>query len=201
MKNKNLYLIVGFVIFIFILIIGGIYIFNKKNNSTEINFNLNSEDAKDYVGESTTSIHKDFRAIIKSDWQESEISPSIYIYLPKNTNEEDVNAEVISIAVTFLGEKNSYTLEEILNQGVENSKQFISDFELTESLDWENNNFIGKKIKFTGTQEGIKRNSVQVFGIAYNNLYAITYSCPINNCNSYAVYNSLIESFEPIKSK
>jgi hypothetical protein len=201
MKNKNLYLIVGVVIFILILIIGGIYIFNKKNNSTEINFNLNPEDAKDYVGESTTSIHKDFRAIIKSDWQESEISPSIYIYLPKNTNEEDVNAEVISIAVTFLGEENSYTLEEILNQGVENSKQFISDFELTESLDWENNNFIGKKIKFTGTQEGIKRNSVQVFGIAYDNLYTITYSCPINNCNSYAVYNSLIESFEPIKSK
>ncbi|MFA5174555.1 MAG: hypothetical protein WC438_05235 [Candidatus Pacearchaeota archaeon] len=184
-----------------VIIIGviGFYFFNQDNSNQ--NTNTNPEEVNDYVGESTTIMRKDFRAIIKNDWQESEIPPSTYFYLPPNTQEEDANAEVISIAVTPLGENNQYTLETLLEQGIENSKKIMPDFELTENIDWKNNNFAGKKIKFTGTSEGIKRNSVQVFGIEHDNLYAITYSCPIDNCNSYAVYNSLLESFEPIKAK
>lgn len=88
-----------------------------------------------------------------------------------------------------------------MEQGIENSKKIMSDFELIDSTDWQNAHFIGKKIKFTGTSEGVKRSSLQVFGIEHNNLYAVTYSCSIDKCNSYGVYNSLLESFEPVESQ
>ena len=194
MKKSGI--IIGAVILIIVLAIGGFYFIKQNNNSNPTD--TNSEDAIDYVGESTTTIHKDFKAIIKGDWKEMEVPPSTYVYLPPSTAEDDVNAEVISIAVTFLGENSQYTLESLLEQGIENSKKVMPDFELTENNNWENDNLVGKKIKFTGTQEEIKRDSIQVFGIKYNNLYAITYSCPVDNCNSYAVYNSLVESFEPV---
>ncbi|MFA7708360.1 MAG: hypothetical protein WCX73_05405, partial [Candidatus Pacearchaeota archaeon] len=151
--------------------------------------------------EDITIITKDFRAIIKKDWQNLEIPPSTWVYLPPNIAQEDVNAEVISITVTFLGESNQYTLTDLFEQGIENSEKIMSDFELTETIDWKNNYLTGKKIKFTGTSEGVKRNTIQTFGIKYNNLYTITYSCPVNSCNSYAVYNSLSESFQPTQAK
>ncbi|OIO41628.1 hypothetical protein COX97_00915 [Candidatus Pacearchaeota archaeon CG_4_10_14_0_2_um_filter_05_32_18] len=202
---KKSVIIIGLVVLIVIILAGGFYFLNQDNkpgtSNTDTNLNSNPEEVNDYVGESTTTIHKDFRAIIKNDWQESEIPPSTYFYLPPDVSQEDVNAEVISIAVTFLGENNQYILENLLEQGIENSKKIMPDFELTENIDWKNKNLIGKKIKFTGTSEGVKRNSLQVFGIEYNNLYAITYSCPIDNCNSYGIYNSLIENFEPVKAE
>lgn len=188
------------IVLILILIIGGFYIF-KKDNSQKIENNLNPEETTEYVGEQRTIIRKDFRAIIKEDWQESEVNPSVYIYLPPNTTQTDENAETISIVVMFLGEENQYTLEELLDKGVENSRQLISDFELTENIDKENDYFEGKRIKFTGTSEGVKRENTQFFGIKYNNIYVITYSCPINNCNYYAIYNNLVESFEPVEVK
>lgn len=196
-------MIIVSIILIIVLFLGGIYFFNQNNKQKIANADTNSnpEEVNDYVGESTTIIHKDFKAIIKKDWQESEIPPSTYFYLPHGVSEEDINAEVISIVITPLGENNQYTLESLLEQGIENSKKIMPDFELTESTDWDNNYFIGKKIKFTGTSEEIKRSNLQVFGIKHNNLYAITYSCPINNCQSYGVYNSLTESFEPVKAE
>ena len=195
--------IIRIIALIVVLLIIGIYLIIQNNNPVNVDTNINSnpEKANDYVGESTTIIHKDFKAIMKNDWPESEIPPSTYFYLPPNVAQEDVNAEVISIAVTFLGENNQYTLESLLEHGIENSKKIIPDFELIESTDWNNDYFDCKKIKFTGTSEGVKRSSLQVFGIKHNNLYAITYSCPIANCNSYAVYNSLLESFEPVEAK
>ncbi|MFA4960649.1 MAG: hypothetical protein WC548_03205 [Candidatus Pacearchaeota archaeon] len=189
-------IIIGLVVFA-VLILGALYFINQDNDSGQGDV-MNSKETNDYVGESTTIIHKDFRAIMKKDWQESEISPSTYFYLPPNVAREDVNAEVISIAVTFLGESGQYTLENLLEQGVENSKNIMPDFELIEDVDWENDYFSGKKIKFTGTFEGVKRGGQQVFGIQHNNLYVISYSCPANACNSYGVYNSLLESFETV---
>lgn len=194
-------LIGGVIILVLVLVFGIFYFIQQNKPSNPIDTNLNPEEVNDYVGESTTIIHKDFRAIINKEWQESEIPPSTYFYLSPNVAQEDVNAEVISIITTFLGENNQYTLDSLLTQGIENSKKIMPDFELIESIDWENNHFTGKKIKFMGTSEKIKRNNHQVFGIMYNNLYVVAYSCPISNCNSYGVYNSLLESFEPVKAK
>jgi hypothetical protein len=191
----------GFIILVVVLVFGVFYFTHQNNNSNPIDTNLNPEEVNDYVGESTTIIHKDFRAIINKEWQESEIPTSTYFYLPPNIAQEDVNAEVISITIAFLGENNQYTLDSLLTQGIENSRKIMPDFELTETVDWKNDYFTGKKIKFTGISEGIKRNNHQVFGIMYNNLYVISYSCPISNCKSYGVYNSLLESFEPVKAK
>lgn len=198
--KKNI-MILG-IVAIIIIAITGFYFFSQNNiNSNQINTDSNPEDAIDYVGEQTTIMHRDFKAIMKDDWTETEIPPSTYVYLPPNTKEDDVNTEVISMVVQFLGEDNQYTLDELLEQGIENSKKIMPDFELTENIDGEKIDMPGKRIKFTGTQEGVKRNNVQVFGIKYNNLYAITYSCPVENCNSYAVYNTFVDTFEPVKAE
>jgi len=77
----------------------------------------------------------------------------------------------------------------------------VLNFKLTDNLNWKNGYLGEKKIKFSGIQENTKRNSVQVVGIKHNNLYTITYSCPENNCNYYPIYNTLVESFEPVKAK
>ncbi|PIN77893.1 hypothetical protein COV15_01205 [Candidatus Woesearchaeota archaeon CG10_big_fil_rev_8_21_14_0_10_34_12] len=193
-------IIIGLVVLAIVLVFGVFYFINQNKDLNQID-TTNPEEVNDYIGESTTIIRKDFKAIIKDDWPESEIPPSTYFYLPPNVAQEDVNAEVIFIAVTFLGENNQYTLESLLEQGIKNSKKIMPDFELTESIDWKNTYFTGKKIKFIGTSDGVKRSSLQVFGIKHNNLYAITYSCPIANCNSYGVYNRLLESFEPVEAE
>lgn len=196
-------MIIGLVVLVVISIFGVFYFLNQnnKNGIANIDTNSNPEEINDYIGESTTLIHKDFKAIMNKEWPESEIPPSTYFYLPPNTAQEDVNAEVISITVTPLGENNQYTLDSLLEQGIENSKKIMPDFELIETNDWKNDYISGKKIKFTGTSEEVKRSSLQVFGMEHNNLYAITYSCPVNNCNSYGVYNSLLESFQPVKAE
>ena len=194
-------IIIGVIVLVVILTLVAFYFINQNKDLNQIDSIPNPEEANDYVGESTTLIHKDFKAIMNKDWPESEIPPSTYYYLPPNVAQEDVNAEVISIAVTPLGENNQYTLDNLLEQGIENSKKIMPDFELIETTDWNNEYFTGKKIKFTGTSEGVKRSSLQVFGMEHDNLYAITYSCPVDNCQSYGVYNSLLESFEPVKAE
>jgi len=195
--KKNL-IVIGIVVIIIILLIGGFIFLNKFHSSTQSPSNSQSDGENNIVGNTKTSIHKDFRAIILSDWQEIEgVPPSTFVYLPPKVNQEDVEAEVISVATTFLGD-NKFTLDQLLEQGVEGSKKIIPDFELTETAIWKGSNLQGKKIKFIGTQERIRRKSIQVFGIKYNILYAITYSCPINNCNHEDVFDNLIESFEPV---
>lgn len=204
---KKSFLIIGLIVLAVIIMFAVFYFLKKDNDSLKPDFNQqdkiisNPEEQTEYVGEQTTVFHKDFKAIMKKDWQEFESQPSTIVYIPKNTSEEDINAEIISVVVVSLGENNEYTLDNLLEQGIENSKQIMSDFELTESTDDEISGMSVKKIKFTGTTEGIKRNNIQIFGIKYNNLYAITYSCPVDICNSYAVYNSFIESFEPVLAK
>ncbi|MDD5023352.1 MAG: hypothetical protein PHU63_04250, partial [Candidatus ainarchaeum sp.] len=114
---------------------------------------------------------------------------------------ESSNVEFIFVSVGYLGEENNYTLEEILDAGIENSKQTMPDLELINNVDKEGNYFRGKEIKFTGTSEGIKRNFTQFFGIEYNNIYSITYSCPIDECDYYPIYESFVMSFEPVESE
>lgn len=194
MKKRFIIILVFAVIF---LTIGGYYFFNQNKKLNQVNNPLNSEYTTEYVGEDTTIIHRNFRAIIKKDWQELEIPPFTYIYLPPGISSEDVNAVLISILITPLGE-NQLNLDYLLTQGIEESKEIISDFELIENTNWNNNYFVGKKIRFTGTSDNVKRDSLQIFGIKYNNLYVITYSCPIDNCNDYAIYNKLMETFEPV---
>lgn len=145
-----------------------------------------------------TIMHKDFRALIQSDWQEFEIS-SLFLYLPPNISLDDENAEVISIAIAPWGD-NQFSLDELLEQGIANSKQVMPDFEITEEINAKINNLDGKRIKFIGTSEGVKRNYIQYFGIEYNKVYVLTYFCPIDNCNSYEIYNKVVKSFEPIES-
>lgn len=159
------------------------------------------EEQSDYVGEQTTVIHKDFRAIMKADWKELEVPPSTLVYLPPGTAEDDVNAEYISIVSTPLGES-QWTLDSLLEQGIENSKKVMPDFELTDELtDGIASIQPAKRIIFTGTQDGIMRNNVQVFGMKNNVLYGLTYSCPIESCNYYPIFNVLVESFEPVAAK
>jgi len=194
---KKIVLIIIGIILVAVLIIGCIN-FTKPadNTNSDSNKSIPAEEKADYVGEQTTIIHKDFKTIIKTDWQEFEIQPQTFIYLPPNTAQDDINAEVISIIMTYLGPNNQLTLNNILEQGVENSKTIIPDFELTENSDNSQLDMPGKKIKFTGTQNNIKRNNAQVFGIKNNTLYTITYSCPVGNCNSYSIFNTIINTFE-----
>ncbi len=163
-------------------------------------FYINTDIGQNNSGESTI-IHKDFRAIMNTGWEEYEIPPSTFVYLPSDTSQDDVNAEVISIVVNYLGENNNYTLEWLLEQGIEYTKEVMPGFELKENTEDEILNMSVRKIKFTGTQEGIDRNYIQIFGIKYNNVYAITYSCPVDNCNSYTIYDDLVESFEPVEAE
>jgi hypothetical protein len=198
---KKSAVIAGVAVFVLILVVGGFFFLNKNNQSKSGDQSLALDAQGDYVGEQTTIIHKDFTTVIKSDWQKFESSPSLYVYLPPDTAQDDVNAEVISIAVSFLGENNEVTLDELLEQGVENSKKIMPDFELTENIDSGKLNMPGKQIKFMGTQDGVKRENIQVFGIKYDILYSVTYSCPVGGCNYHAVYNGLVESFEPVKAE
>lgn len=194
-------ILIGIIVIIIIGMIGGFIFLNKPDDSTQNLSDSQSDGKNNIVGDMKTFIHKDFRAIILSGWQELEVPPSTFVYLPPNTNQEDVKAEVISVTTTFLGDNNDFTLDQLLEQGVENSKKIIPDFKLTETTVWDGSNLQGKEIKFTGTQEGIKRESVQFFGIKYNTLYAITYSCPVDNCNYHNIFNNLAEGFEPIEPK
>lgn len=191
-------------IIILIMVIGGLLFIKQKDNSgIDYNGSLPLDEQIDYVGEQTTIFFKDFRAIMKADWTEIEDSSPTYTsirYLPPGTDEDDFYAEYILIIVAFLGDDNSYTIERLLEQGIENSRSAMPDFNLTNTEEWDNDHFSGKKIKFTGT-EAIKRNFVQVAGIKFNKLYSITYSCPEANCNYYAIYNYLIRTFEPVKAK
>jgi hypothetical protein len=174
-------------------------IFLVLNNHPE-QTTINPEESTDYVGEQTTIFHKDFKAIMKKDWQETELSPSLYVYVPGKTSINDSEAEYILISISSL-ENNNLTLNEILEQGIESSKKLFPDFELTENINGGNDYLEGKRIKFKATQDNILRNNVQVFGIKYENLYSITYSCPTEKCDSYPVFNSLIETFQPVEDK
>jgi hypothetical protein len=151
-----------------------------------------------------TVIHKDFRVIIPSEWEEYEGSNLGYIYftyLPPNENPQSENAEFVFISVGNIGEEIEYSLEELLEAGLENSKTTMPDLELQSNVEREANNFTGREIKFTGTSEGVLREFVQFFGLKFGNIYTITYTCPINNCHYYSDYDSIIESFEPVEAK
>ncbi len=167
-----------------ILVVGGFLLFGKI--SPEGN----------NAGEIKTILHKDFRASINSDWEEIEVS-GINLYLPQNTSQEDDRAEAIVIISTPL-QGNNQTLDQILEQGIENSKIIMPDFELTENINYNNGKITGKEIKFTGTQQRIKRNGDQFFGIKNNILYSVTYTCPSDSCNYDSVFRTVIESFEPV---
>lgn len=183
--------IIIFIVILSILIVAGVFLFLRNRSYNTPNYNE----------ESKTLIHKDFKATINADWQELEIPPSTYAYFPLNMSQEDVNAEVISVVITFLSENNQITLEELLEQGIEISKQIMPNFELIENISTDKLGMPSRKIIFTGTQYDILRQNTQYFGIKYNNLYSVTYSCPINNCNYYNIYDKFIESFQAIKAK
>lgn len=197
--------VIGIIIIIILLIIGGFFIFNY-NESNEIPLDqIPFEEQSDYTGEQTTIMHKDFKTIISVNWTEIEsiASPtySSFIYLLKNTSESDVNVEAIFIDINYIGENPNYTIEGLLEKGIESTKKIMPDFNLTNAEEWNNNYFSGKKIKYTGTSKEIKRKFTQTAGIKFDQLYTITYSCPENNCNSYPIYNYLIKTFEPVKAK
>ncbi len=176
---------------IVVVAVGGFLIYDLNKNS----FSDNN------LGETKTLIHKDFRAVISGEWKESEVGSSTFLYLPLNTDSKDINAEFMLINSAYLGENNNFTLDGLLEQGINASEQIMPDFELLENNEWSNGNLEGKEIKFAGTQEEVKREFTQVFGIKYNSIYSVTYSCPIENCNYYESYNSLVESFEPVEAK
>ncbi len=196
MRKVNIVIICFVVAFILL----GIFYFISSNQKES---NLNSQEQNDYVGEMITSIHKDFRAIIKSDWVEMEGSNLGYIfytYLPPSEDKQSENAEFIFVSVGHIEEEINYTLEELLEAGIENSRTTMPDLTLTNNVEKEGKYFEGKEIQFTGTSEGFMREFVQFFGLKYGNIYTITYSCPLDNCNYYSTYNVFVESFEPIGS-
>lgn len=185
------------VILLLVVLIAGSFLYNPESIPDD---QLPPEDQTEYVGEQTTIMHKDFKTIIKDDWKEYEVMPEYFVYLPPEADINDTSSEYISIVVTPLyGQEIS--LNQLLETGINNTNQTIPDFELTESIDGGNSYLDGKLIRFTGTQDGVKRNNVQVFGIKYDNIYTITYSCPVDNCNYYPIYNTLIDSFQPVNDQ
>lgn len=57
-------IIIGLVVLVVVLVFGVFYFINQNKGFSSIETNSNPEEVNDYVGESTTVIHKDFRAII-----------------------------------------------------------------------------------------------------------------------------------------
>lgn len=178
--------------FLLIISIAGFFLLNKNENNGDKSLPSQSS----FSEEARTLIHKDFKATISSGWNETEISPSIFVYLPPGANPDDASTETIIITDSFF-EENNLTLDQLLEKGIENSKATMPDLEIIENSEWKNHFFSGKEIKFTGTQDGIKRQFTQIYGIKYNTLYSITYSCAENNCKYNYVFNNLTVSFEP----
>ena len=196
-------LIVGggiLLILILLFVIGS----SAKNNSNSVyNDSLAFDEQNQYVGETITIIHKDFKAIMKADWVENETSSSIssnIAYTPPGVVYGDANGEYIYVAIGSLGGE-TYTLNELSNLLIEMSNESLPNFELISSSDEEGKGIVGKEIKYTISSNGNKLNFVEFFGMKYNLLYTVTYICPVGNCNYYPVYNVFIESFEPIEAK
>lgn len=200
-KGAMIGLIVGgsvLLIFILLLVIGS----GSNNNSNSVyNDSIAFDEQNQYVGETTTVIHKDFKAIMKEDWVENDTSSSgsSYVaYTPPGVVYGDANGEYIYVAVGNLGGE-TYTLDELLNLIVGMSNESLPNFELISSSDEEGKGIVGKEIKYTMSSNGNKLNLIEFFGIKYNTLYTVTYICPVGNCNYYPVYNVFVESFEPIE--
>lgn len=194
--------ILGIVIGILVLVILGILILSPSNKVNE-NSDNNLAPEVDYSEEDITIMHKDFRALIDSNWEEVEgnnLGYIFYSYFPPNVNRESENVEFIFVSVGHVGEIN-YTLDELLTAGIENSKTTMPDFNLTNNIIKSGRFFSGKEIEFTGTSGGVMREFVQFFGLEYGNIYTITYSCPLNNCNYYSVYDLVVNSFQPVEAK
>ncbi|MDD5699969.1 MAG: hypothetical protein PHH00_02125 [Candidatus Nanoarchaeia archaeon] len=151
-----------------------------------------------FVGETTTIMSDDFTAVRPLSWQNMDVAHSNYLYFPPDEDVNSTNAEYISVIVTPLGSINK-SIDELIQAGIEQSGQIMPDFELLEDEEINTGKMQARKLNFTGTQEGVKRSFIQVTGIEFSKLYAITYSCsisPANNCNSYDVLDMIVNSME-----
>lgn len=156
------------------------------------------ENSDNFVGETTTIISDDFTAVRPLSWQSMDIAHSNYFYFPLDEDVNSTDAEFISVVVVPLTDS-TQTLDALIQTGIEQSKQIMPDFELLENTEIDTGKIQGRKLNFTGTQEGVKRSYIQVTGTEFSKLYAITYSCsinPANNCNSYDVLDMIVNSME-----
>lgn len=186
-------------IFLVILFAAAILAFFLLTKFEIINIgNSPSGGQNNFVGETTTIMSDDFRAVRPLNWQSMDIAHSNYLYFPPDEDVNSTDAEFISVVVVPLG-NNTLTLDELIQAGIEQSSQIMPDFELLGDTEINTGKIQARKLNFTATQEGIKRSFIQVTGIEFSKLYAITYSCsvsPANNCNSYDVLDMIVNSME-----
>lgn len=189
-KGENLVMVAA--VSVVILLIAVLIIFGKSLFSV---FGAGSEPWSNV----TTIAHKDFRASIDASWNETEVSPSLYLYFPPGANRTNENAEVIMITSVPMG-NSTQTLDQVFQSGIQSSKKLMPDLNVTKTGNFSNGKFSGREVEFTGTQSDVKRFYEQVFGVKYNTLYSITYTCPVAHCLYYQVLRTVENSFQPINS-
>lgn len=169
--NKK-YLSAGVLLVVVALVIAGIFLFSK-NSVTEKTI------TQDY-----------FNFSIDSSWGESEYM-SAFVYTPADKE----STESITITATSLGGI-TFDLALPLQQALEGSKIVMPDLLVGRTSDWDNGKISGKEVEFTGTKQGVKILTDQIFAMKNGVLYSITYVCK-DICEYSAVFNKVKETFEP----
>jgi hypothetical protein len=169
-SNKQ-YLLIGIAI---ILLIGAIFLFTQDSS-----------------GSVKTITHPYFNFSINNDWKETS-SMSAFVY----THSSNENGEAITIVSTYLGTI-TFDLSLPLQQSIEGSIIQMPDLLVSKSGDWDNGKISGKEIGFTGTKQGVKILTDQIFATKNGVLYSITYTCT-NACKNPDVFSKVKETFGPL---
>ncbi len=171
-KINQKYLYAGVLVVVVILVIAGIFLFSKNSATNK------------------TITHEYFSFSIASNWEETE-SMSAFVYSPNNKDEES-----ITILATSLGGV-SFDLALPLQQSLEGAKISMPDLLVTKTTDWDNGKITGKEVQFTGTRQGVKLTTNQIFAMKNGVLYSITYVC-VDECKNIPVFEGVKETFEPL---
>ena len=144
------------------------------------------------VGPLIPILADDFKVNIPKDWKETLLMQGIYNYVP----EQAENDEVINIVVLEIDDTYVKDLKELLDVSIKATQEQVEDFILIKSnVDDTLDNNKAATLKFVQIIEGETTEINQIFAIANNKLYTITYSCP-RQCDNFDVYTEMISSFK-----
>ncbi|MFO8016864.1 MAG: hypothetical protein R6U32_07225 [Candidatus Woesearchaeota archaeon] len=147
--------------------------------------------------ETQTSLHRNFRLVRPADWSEFEAGPSSYLYTPQDSNPTDPFSEKITVVVSSLPEGSEVSYQQLIDQGIEASKEEMPDIKLIEET--ENISIGGREgrlARFRGTLKNSMMEFNQAFIMEGSRLYTLTYTCPEDSCDNYNVFNVMRNSME-----
>ncbi len=174
--------------------------YNEETDKCDVVWTQDTELQQQQV-ETKTITHKDFKLNIPKDWTEKEFAQDVfYQYFSPTSKQSDPFTESINLIITFLSADNQYTLESLFDKAITDSKASNPDFELLQPY---SNTKLGNadaiRFKFSAKINNKQMTYIQIYAIENNMIYAITYSCP-DECQYYAAFNEMINSFEVIQS-